>query len=75
MSKRISKKRARELYEKDLELPQMQREGKTLPVSDRRHKKHLLQIKKQKGSLKYLIERYRLHGHIEKAKEMEKKNI
>ena len=75
MSKRISKKRARELYEKDLELQQMQREGKTLPRTNRRHKKHLLQIKKQEGSLKYLIKRYRLHGHVEEAKKLEERNI
>ena len=71
MSKRISKERARRLCEKDLELQHLQREGKPLPTSNRRQKKYLMQVKKQKGFIKYLIARNKLHGHNKKAKELE----
>ena len=52
-----------ELFDNELELQQMQREGKPLPRSDRRHKKYLLQVKKQQGFLKYLRARHKDHGN------------
>lgn len=71
MSKRISKDRAKKLRNKELELQQMQREGKPLPKSKRRQKKYLLQVKKQKGFFKYHAERHRLHGNEKEAKRFE----
>jgi len=62
MSKRISMERARKLRANELELQQMQREGKPLPKSARRQKKYLIQIRKQKGFFSYLKERYKQHG-------------
>jgi len=50
VSHRISKERARMLIEKELELQQMQHEGKTLPKS-RRQKKYELTRRKQDGIL------------------------
>jgi hypothetical protein len=73
MSKRISKERARLLRDRELELQQLQREGKSLPNS-RRKKKYLIQVKKQKGYFAYLAERYKSHGHdkeiIDKFREL-----
>lgn len=66
MSRRISLEKARILRNKELELQQLQREGKPLPKSDRKNKKYLVTIKKQKGFLIYLAERYKLHGHDKK---------
>jgi hypothetical protein len=71
MSHRISLEEAKELRVRDLELQQMQKEGKPLPKSGRRQKKYLLQIKKQKGFFKYLSERHKLHGHKEVSKSFE----
>ena len=68
MSKRISKDKAKRLREHELELQQMQKEGKPLPVSDRRNKKYLLQVRKQKGFFKYLSERHKMHGHSKESK-------
>jgi len=72
MSKKISLDRARELYNKDLELQQLQREGKPLPKSNRRTKKYLLQVRKQEGFIKYLIARYKKHGHQKEVERLEK---
>jgi len=72
MSKRISWKRAKTLRAKEIELQQMQREGKPLPVSTRRQKKYLMQVRKQKGFFKYLAERHKIHGHLKQAAEFEK---
>ena len=71
MSHRISKDRAEELYTKDQELRQMQREGKPLPRSNRRQKKHLMSVRKQKGFFKYLAARHKLHGHNKTASKFE----
>ena len=72
MSKRISNERARRLRDRELELQQMQREGKPLPKSNRRQKRYLLQVKKRKGFIKYLIERHKLHGHKKEVERLEK---
>lgn len=61
MSHRISKERARMLTEKELELRQMQHEGKTLPIS-RRQKKYEIMRKKQDGFLWRLKDRIRMTG-------------
>lgn len=57
----------RELYAKEQELRQMQREGRTLPKSNRRQKKYLTMVRKTKGFFKYLATRHELHGHNETA--------
>jgi len=75
MSKRISKDRAKKLRERELELQQMQCEGKSLPKSNRRNKKYLLQVRKQKGFFKYLAERHRLHEHEEEAERFEEMSL
>lgn len=62
MSHKISMTRAKQFYENEQRLKQMQSEGKQLP-SSRRQKKYLLRIKKEKGFFKYLAARHRLHGH------------
>lgn len=59
MSHRISKERARQLSAKEQELIQMQKEGKALPRSDRRHKKYIVARKRQDGFLWRLMERIR----------------
>ena len=63
MSHRISIKRAKMLREKELELQVMQRENKFIPVS-RRHKKYLLQYKKQTSFIKRLKDRIKNTGGI-----------
>lgn len=62
MSHKISIAKAKQLYENEQKLRQMQSEGKQLP-SSRRQKKYLLRIKKEKGFFKYLAARHKLHGH------------
>jgi len=61
MSRRISKERARMLYEKDLELREMQKQGIPLPTS-RRQKKYELMRKRQDGFLWRLKDRIKRTG-------------
>jgi len=61
MSHRISKKRAKMLTENELELQQMQHEGKQLPKS-RRQKKYELTRRKQDGILWRMKDRIRKTG-------------
>jgi len=72
MSKRVSNERAKEMYDRELELQQMQREGKSLPKSNRRQKKYLMQVKKKQGFIKYLIARHKSHGHSKEVERLEK---
>lgn len=71
MSHRISLKRGKMLYEKEQELQELQKLGRPLPKSNRRQKKYLMQVRKQKGFFKYLSARYKLHGHFKKAEALE----
>jgi len=71
MSKRISKEKARKLFEKEQELIQMQKDGIDLPQSDRRRKKYLLRLKKEQGYIAYLKERYRKTGRADLIKKLE----
>lgn len=61
MSKRISIKRAKYLYEKELELREMQRQGIPLPNS-RRRKKYEMARKRQDGFLWRLKDRIKATG-------------
>ena len=61
MSHRITMERANELYEKELRVRQMQREGKTVSNS-RRQKKYELQMKKQDGLIQRMIKRIKRTG-------------
>jgi len=64
MSHRISKKRAKMLREQELELQQMQKEGKPLPKS-RRQKKLEMMRKRQEGFLTRMINRvYKTGGKL-----------
>ena len=54
MSHRISIERAKELYEKEMQLRELQKLGKPLPASDRRRKRYLARIKRQEGFIAYL---------------------
>ena len=56
MSKRISREKANELYEKDMMLRDMQRQGITLPKS-RRRKKYEMMCKRQNNFIDRLINR------------------
>lgn len=61
MSHRITKERARILTKRELELRQMQRDGKPLPKS-RRQKKYELMRKRQDGFLWRLKDRIKQTG-------------
>ena len=62
MSHRITKERARVLYAKDQELQELQRQGISLPRSDRRHKKYIAARKRQDGFLWKLKDRIKRTG-------------
>lgn len=62
MAHNITLKRAKYLYEKELKLRAMQKEGKPLPKSERRQKKYELMRKKQDGILWKLKDRIKNTG-------------
>jgi len=71
MSKRISKERAKQLRKREMELQQMQKDGIALPQSDRRRKKYLMRIKKEKSFLSYLKARYKKTEREDLAKKID----
>lgn len=74
MSHRISKERGRMLTAKNLELQELQKQGKPLPKSDRRHKKHIIMRKRQDGFLWRLKDRIKKTGGEMPKHLQEKKN-
>lgn len=62
MSKRISMDYAKELYEKEMKLQEMQKQGIPLPKSSRRQKKYMAMRKRQDGILWKLKDRIRATG-------------
>jgi len=62
MSKRISLEHAKELYEKEQTLIQLQKEGKQLPRNDRRRKKYEAMRKRQNGILWRMKDRIKRTG-------------